>query len=143
LINGENGVVISLGVGSYYYEVNSTDTQNYTGAFDSQTYVVTQATPTPTLTITPSNSEIYGTETTASCSYSESEVIAQLFRDDVSVSSPDVQTLAVGSYVYVCNNTATQNYTVNEVSDTLTINPAPSTVNLYLNDSRADFQLGH
>ena len=49
---------------------------------------------------------------------------------DVNVSNPDVQTLIVGSYVYICNNTGVQNYTNASATRTLIVSvispPAPS-----------------
>jgi hypothetical protein len=80
-VTGENNVFVTLGAGSYDYVCNVTGTQNYTSASDNQTYVVNQAIPAPNLTITPSSSETYGTETTANCSYAEPEVTPQLYRN--------------------------------------------------------------
>jgi hypothetical protein len=86
-----------------------------------------------TITFSPSSTITYGTTSNVSCSANTAQVSPQLFRDGASVGNPDVQTLAVGSYLYVCNNTATQNYTSASTSNTLTINKATSAIDLKIN----------
>ncbi|MFC1742302.1 beta strand repeat-containing protein, partial [Nanoarchaeota archaeon] len=134
----ENNTFIALAAGDYGYVCNVSETANYSSGVNSTTYVVNKATTTLNLTAAPSWSETYGTQTTINCTADNSEVTPALYRNGTPVSIPDVQTLGAGDYGYVCNATATQNYTGDSESNTLTINQAGSTTNLYINGSESN-----
>ena len=77
--------------------------------------------PTLGLTFSPSTSVTNGTTTTVTGTSCPAGLTCTLYRDDVSVSNPDVQTLGVGSYSYVYNTSGNENYTAASVSGTLTV----------------------
>ncbi len=87
------------------YANNSLGTWNSTPLAN---VTISKVAPTLSLTASPSWSVIKGTQTIISCT--SPHVTTTLYRDEVLVSAPDIQTLSTGDYVYVCNNTATVNY---------------------------------
>jgi len=132
----QNGNVYSwstsnLVVNSYDYTWYANDTignENNTGTLS---YIVSQASSTLTLTSSPSWTETYGTQTTVNCSADNSEITPQLFRDGVQMSIPDINTLTATTYDYICNASATQNYSApTQQQNTLTINNITSTCTL-------------
>jgi len=124
--------------GTYDYRWYANDTSGNPNSTSVQTFTVDKAPTTLTLNITPSSSVTYGTATNVSCSASNSEVTPQIYRDGTLVSNPDVQTLAAGDYSYICNATASQNYTEANTSANLTINKAAPVINLTLNGADSD-----
>jgi len=133
-----------LAAGSYYWKSHANDTLSNENTTDSFIYTVAKATTSLTLTASPSWNETYGTQTTVNCSADNAEVNVTLFRDAQLVGSSvggtvlDVQTLAANTYTYICNNSATQNYTADSETNNLTIAKAAGDVNLYLNGSEAN-----
>jgi len=91
-----------------------------------------------TLIASPSFNETYGTTTNISCSADNTEVTPRLYRNGTEVSLPDIQMLRAADYAYVCNATASQNYTAGSDTNTLTINKASTTTTLYLDGSQAN-----
>jgi len=125
-----------LDVGTYKWGMYATQ-NNVTKTTGEFTYTVTKATPTPNLLLEPSNNVTYGTETVATCLYTEPGITPMLFRDYSSVSNPDLQILPVGEYIYTCNNTDNLNYESAETSGYLTVNQRQSSIILLIN-SEAD-----
>lgn len=99
-----------------YVWVNTTHFSLYGIYFSKQT-------PSLFLTANPEWTINQDTQTTVSCSADTTKVTVKLYRNNVEVSNPDIQTLSAGSYSYVCNNTETTNYTTTSVSNILTVNP--------------------
>jgi len=83
------------------------------------TSVINKLTPTLSLSIIPSWDVVKGTQTTVKCS--SDDVSVNLYRNGVSVSNPDTQTLSTGEYFYICNNTETSDYSSTYDSEILTI----------------------
>lgn len=108
-----------LNAGYYNYSIFRNDTINYSVIYEDEWFNVTAFLNSATLTLSPSNSETYGTETTATCSAQQGT--PKLYRDGSLVSSPDIHTFGVGTYDYVCNVSATGDYPAASDSDTLTI----------------------
>jgi len=94
-----------MGLAWRVYANNSLNTWNATPLTHT---TISKITPTLSLTVSPSWRVIKGTQTIVTCA--SNQVTPILYRDGVVVSSPDIQTLGTGDYVYVCNNTATVNY---------------------------------
>ncbi|MBW2980006.1 hypothetical protein KY360_01135, partial [Candidatus Woesearchaeota archaeon] len=117
----ENGIDVTLAAGTYNYVCNVSETANYLGDEDTASFTISKDTTTLTLTSAPSWSELDGTQTTVSCSADNTEVSVVLTRNATPVSNPDVQTLAIGDYLYACTAAATQNYTADSESNTLSI----------------------
>ncbi|MFC1742301.1 hypothetical protein ACFL3V_07235, partial [Nanoarchaeota archaeon] len=135
-ITSENNTLVSLPAGDYGYVCNASESQNYSYVENTTAYTINKATTTLNLTASPSWSETYGTQTVINCTADNSEVTPALFRNSTPVSIPDTQTLAANTYGYVCNASATQNYTGDSESNTLTIAKASTTTQLYLNGSQ-------
>jgi len=118
----------SLDAGSWNFTVTRNDTINYTNIYDEELFTINKLANPLTLTITPSATETYGTETTATCSADNGS--PNLFRNDSSVSNPDVQTLGAGTYNYTCNISESTNYLANSTSQLLTISKATTGLTL-------------
>ncbi len=111
-----------LAAGSYDWEwFAKTGGENHTA---SGTYTINQATPSLSLSASPSWNETWPIETNISGSGCPSQLTCNLYRNDGAVSNPDVQNLAAGSYVYVYNTSGNENYTTASETETLTINKA-------------------
>jgi hypothetical protein len=123
LRDGWNNVAVRYSAGTFTWTCNITSGTNYNSASVSKIQVISQATPAISLSILPAESVTYPTQTNASCVASSigNEVTPQMFRNSSSVSNPDIATLAVGNYIYFCNNTATQNYTTTQTQKTLVV----------------------
>jgi len=117
----ENGISTPLAVGTYFYVVNVTASQNYTSSESNSTVIVNQGTPSIALSASPGFTVSNGTETNVSGINCPSELICNLYRDGTPVSNPDVNSLANGIYTYVFNTTGNENYTSNSVTANLSI----------------------
>ncbi len=81
---------------------------NLWNATNLTTVTISKITPTISLTVDPAWNVLRGSRTSVHCT--SNQVSVDIYRDDVLVSNPDIQTLGTGAYVYVCNNTASTNY---------------------------------
>ncbi|MBR9675883.1 hypothetical protein GOV05_02635 [Candidatus Woesearchaeota archaeon] len=122
-----------LGAGTYNYTCNATQSQNYTA--DSKWDVLTVLQDNTTLTMIPSSSFSVKnqTPTNIGCSASNEEVNITLYRNNtlvvwgVNTTIYDPQILSVGTHNYICNNTASQNYTADSTSILVTVTPKNTT----------------
>jgi hypothetical protein len=143
-ISAENNTAITLGAGYYNYTVTNPGSANYTGS--SKTFFVTVNKATPTLSllidgVADNKTIIYGTQSNATASESnsgDSDLTYNLYRNDISISNPDVQTLGANSYVYTYNTSGGENYTSAALSRTLTVNKAATDVRLFLNGNEGN-----
>ncbi len=134
----ENNVFASLAAGNYSYVCNVTETGNWSTASNSSIYELDPVTTVLSLTASPSWTNTYPTETTVNCSANNAEVTPQLYVNGTFVGIPYTITHAAGTYDYVCNNTASQNYTSESASNTLTINKTSTSTQLYLDGMGAN-----
>jgi len=116
--------VADLAAGSYEYYWRANDSSGNINNTEGGTYIINGATTSGAITghgsyEYPYESTVTGTETNDG----DSDVNYTQYRDSVLVSNPETDTLAVGSYTYVYNNSAGVNYTANSLIDqqTLTI----------------------
>jgi hypothetical protein len=131
-----NVTITDLAVSTYDYRWYANDSAGNMNGTENGTYTVNKATPSLSLTILPSTSETYGTETTANGTGCPSQLTCNLYRNDTGeVTPPDVVTLGVGVYNYTYNTTENANYTNASVSDILTINPDTSSCSVLFNES--------
>lgn len=140
-------ILLGANVNGYNYSATFSATNYSATAITSNRFaIVNLGSQTISLVITPSTTVIYPTETTATCSRTagDSGSTLSLYRDGVEkasgTSSPqtEVITLGANSYGYICNLTATSNYSSATTSDTLIVNQQPSSITLYLNGSTSD-----
>ncbi|GAH50855.1 unnamed protein product, partial [marine sediment metagenome] len=131
-----NFTITDLAAGTYDYRWFANDTANNINNTENGTYTVNQATPSLSLTIIPSTSETYGTQTTANGTGCPNQLTCNLYRNDTGeITSPDVATLGVGAYNYTYNTTGNVNYTSASVSDILTINQNTGSCSVVFNDT--------
>jgi hypothetical protein len=101
------------------WRVFANNSHNTWNATTLTTSTIDKISPTLLLNVTPSWDVVRGTMTVISCT--SGQVSVNLYRDGVLVSNPDMQTLSTGAYVYVCNNTATTNYSTTSTSKILNV----------------------
>jgi parallel beta-helix repeat protein len=104
----------------------------------SDSYTVNKATPSLSLTLSPSSTVTYPTQTTATGSESNSgdaDLTYNLYRNNVLKSNPETITLGAGSYSYVYNTSGGTNYTSNSISSTLTVNKGGVNIDIYFTNS--------
>jgi sporulation protein YlmC with PRC-barrel domain len=131
-----SGETVTLGVGSYNYVLNSTGGLNYSVNESMDEFTVTVGQNSSyglNLTINPSASVAYGTETNATGFSCPSELSCVLYRDGLNVSNSDIVTLGAGSYNYTYNTTGNANYSSKSVSEILIVNKVSPNLTYYLN----------
>jgi len=102
------------------WRVYGNNSYNSWNASDLTNTTIAKLTPSITLTVIPDWSVLRGVQTSVSCA--SPEVTVTLYRNGVATSiTTDIQTLATGDYVYVCNNTPTANYSVSSVTKLLRV----------------------
>lgn len=134
---GELTNITMLAVGTHVINVTVNDTE---GNYNSTLWqiIVNQATPVGSLSVTPSLSVTYPTETTATGSETnnfDGDVTYTLYRQGVARTNPETDTLAFNNWNYTYNTTGGQNWTAVEGldSDILSIGQEVGLVNLTLN----------
>ncbi|MEM5866426.1 MAG: PQQ-binding-like beta-propeller repeat protein [Candidatus Aenigmatarchaeota archaeon] len=138
--------ITRLGANTYYYVYNTTGNENYTAGSITRILTITKKVPINLLEASPSWTNTYPTETTVTCSIISlnNEVVAQLYRNSSSFnplpSNSETITLGAGYHEYVCNSSATENYTASSNSSFMIINkgnPSPY-MNLYIDNQTSD-----
>lgn len=134
---------IALPAGNYGWKVYLSQ-GTYTYNLTNGNITINKAVPTLNMNNTLW-SITYGVITNVSCSSPQTQVTPHLYRNGVSVTNGDWQTLAAGSYIYLCNSTTTTNYSAAAVSNTLVVSAAttyamqmlqaPAIVNVLQNSS--------
>ncbi|MBW2974882.1 DNRLRE domain-containing protein, partial [Candidatus Woesearchaeota archaeon] len=137
----ENNIEATLAAGYYIYNCTSAASQNYTYADNFSAYTINKAALVLNLTAVPGWNITYGTQTTVNCSSNTGQVTPQLYRNNTDVAAPEIKVLAAGGHHYVCNASASQNYTSKTESSILNISKAGSGINLSLNGYDTDITL--
>jgi hypothetical protein len=127
----------SLTAGIWNFSVSRTDTSNYSNIYDENNFIIQQATSTCSLTFNPSSPITYGNQVNASCSCTNQEASAKLYRNSTDVTSENNQlvTLGAGNYDYVCNVTSSQNYTSASNNSNYIINPDSGNCDVLFNET--------
>lgn len=115
---------VTLPAGSFYWKIYGNYSNYIFNLTTNNSFTVNKRTPTLTLTAFLWSITV-GTQSNVSCTADTREVTPHLYRNGIAVSNPDVSTLDVGSYTYVCSSTATQNYSASSISNTLVVSPQP------------------
>ena len=130
-----NGSLVAIpyttthGAGLYSYVCNATQTVGYYGATKTKNLTVSKITSTCSLKFNPRSPQVSGTSVNASCTCTNPEAGVALWRNssDVTLAENNLLTvLPVGLNAYVCNVTATENYTSGTMSKSYTITPTPT-----------------
>jgi hypothetical protein len=138
-ISSEIAESILLGVGTYNYVCNITETQNYTSSSDSDSFTVNKAAGNISLLLngTASNqTDIYGVQTNASASTLYGTLTLYRNSIDVTPANNDYITLGVGNWNWTATSSGNQNYSSATITRWSHITQASSSVNLYLNHSQ-------
>jgi parallel beta-helix repeat protein len=132
---------LTLPAGTFYWKSYANASDGAWNVSDTWYFTINKATPSLTLTASPSWTNTYPTETTVSGSETNSgdaDLTYNLYRNNVLVNNPETTTLGAGSYTYVYNTSGGQNYTSGSVSNTLIINKAPTSIRLFLNGTEGN-----
>jgi pimeloyl-ACP methyl ester carboxylesterase len=141
-VDAENGVYASLAAGSYNYTAINYGDENYTGSSESWLLTINKNTTSCSLAVDPVSGQTWPVSVNASCSCTNPEAAAKLWRNNADVTATEnsiFTLLPAGNWSYMCNATATQNYTYAENASSHTINKAASSINLLLSDNDANF----
>ena len=127
--SGEINNISSLQAGNYTIQVTINDTSNNLNS-TNYTLTVLQGIPGIALAITPSNSETYPTETTATGSGCPTELTCNLFLNNQSVSNGHQEFFGADapSPYYEYNTTGNINWTTASATDTITISQGAGVV---------------
>jgi hypothetical protein len=126
----------TLAAGIYNYTAINPGNQNYTSSSAAWWLTINQATSSCSLTFDKASPQAYGTALTATCSCTNPEANAKLYRNSTDVTSSEngtATTLPAGTHNYVCNVTSSQNYTSAANSSGFTVSKAASSITLLLN----------
>ncbi len=135
-----------VAAGAYSYRWWANDTNGNLNSSGLRYYTVSKKIPEGSLTNSGGWSVTYPTALTIGLSESnagDGDVTYSVLRDGVSLGVGETSTLAAGSYVYVLNTTAGQNYTANASmhTQTLTVAQAAGNVTLHVNQSSANITI--
>ena len=130
----------NLSAGFYFWRMYANDTLNAWNVTNQFDYTVTQATPTGTLTINETWTEVYPTSVTIGLSESNGgggDVTYTVWRDNLDKSTGESVLLGFGTYTYKLNTTGGINYTLNANMDsqTLIISKNSGSCSVYFNES--------
>jgi hypothetical protein len=113
-VNGTWSYNSTLGAGTYYWKSYANDTTNNWNSTNTWVFTIAKADNPVTLLLngTAANLTVaYGQATNASA-YSTAGTV-NLYRNGTSISSPDIQVLGNGTYIYFANATGNANYSDN------------------------------
>ncbi len=139
VISGFYDEQLDLAVSQYNYTFNTSGNVNYTAGTKSFILTVGNATSNVTLTVTPAPTT-YPTQSTATCTGDSREVSSNLYRNDTLANTENntALILPVGQWKYICNITATQNFTSTTFTRIQNITKGDLTISLFLNDTQAN-----
>ncbi len=118
-----------LSAALYSYKWYANDSLGNVNSTPYYNYTVQKATPGLTLSLNPSNTVSYGSQTNVSCTADSLQYTINLYRNGTLVATgtgyvEEVATLAAGTYNYSCNATESENYTSASTSSLLIVNKA-------------------
>ncbi len=136
-ISSENNTQITLAAGYYNYTVINPGNQNYSSSSKTFFATILKNTTICSLTFNPSSPQTYPASVNASCLCTNPEANPTLWRNIsgtmtnvTSTENNQLIDLAAGSYGYICNVSATQNYTKASNSSVYIINKYPTSCSL-------------
>ncbi len=132
-----------LAAGTYVWKSYANDTVGFLVESDRWTYTVEKASSSCSLNINPSSPQKVSSKINASCSSTDPQTTARLYRNgnDVTASENNKEVnLPAGLHNYTCNSSS-QNYTYSENTSTMQIDKFSSSVNLLLNGTDGDISI--
>jgi hypothetical protein len=141
LMDSENSTPVTLAAGTYNFTCNSSQTQNYTAAYNQTTHEISHASMPLYLFLNGSQSSqsySFG-ETTNATGYKQySEGSLSLYRNSSPTSNPEVTELPAGYWNYSLVFVQTENYSANSTTLFATVTSGSSVTTVYLNGSSED-----
>jgi hypothetical protein len=117
---------INLAASSHSWKILGNYSNHIFNLTALNSFTIQKASPSLSLTASPGWIVYKGNSTTVSCS--SPYVSVSLYRNNSAVDNPDVQTLGVVDYLYICNSTETANYSAQSISKILSVVEAPTYV---------------
>ncbi|MCX6767390.1 MAG: Ig-like domain-containing protein [Candidatus Micrarchaeota archaeon] len=130
-----------LAAGTYSWRSLARDAVGNWNATPAWPYVVNQVTSSCSLSFNPPSPAVYGTAVNASCSCTNPEATAALYRNGADVTAAENKqftVLGAGIHSYECNSTASQNYTSASATASFTVTQMATSMRLYFNGSEAN-----
>jgi len=114
---------INLPAGSHSWKILGNYSNHIFNLTGLNSFTIQKASPSLSLTASPGWTVYKGNRTSVTCYSPHADV--SLYRNGTLVNNPDVQTLGVGNYLYVCESTETTNYTSKTTSNILSVVEIP------------------
>jgi hypothetical protein len=133
-----------LGGGTWTFNYSTDGNENYTAISITKDIVVE---PIPNMgsifMFTPLNYGDLNYVEGIGMGLDDGDVVYTLYRDGVEVSNPDTTDLGAGTYTYLFNSTAGQNFTASANIDeqVLTVDPIATNLNLFINGTEGNVDL--
>ncbi|MBU5557690.1 MAG: hypothetical protein KQA33_01285, partial [Candidatus Aenigmarchaeota archaeon] len=123
-------------VTGWEYKWSAKDNENNWNSTPTWNYVINKAPSTVSLTLSPPSPIVYGTPTTATCTDTNPEADAKLWRDGIDVTTTENGTAVVlpaGTREYACIVAETQNYTSASQMSSYDVGTRPNPVHIWIN----------
>jgi|GEM_PF-5734818 len=138
--------VSDISAGNHNYYWTAMDNANNVKTTETSVYTVARATPATSIAFTPSATETFNTQTTATCTITKGDAgnTLKLFRDNSQVdiapgSASETAKLDAGVHNYYCEYVESMNYSAFQSAvSTLTISKADPTLTLNFNGAQGD-----
>ncbi|MBW3018128.1 hypothetical protein KY325_03145, partial [Candidatus Woesearchaeota archaeon] len=137
-----NYTVSGFDDGTYYWNVTCIDELNYTNTSETRNFTIQKNSSSCSLAFEPESPQIYGVAVNASCSCTNPEDSATLWRNGVNVTAAEnnIYTVIPGAnHSYVCNVSETLNYYSSSNSSNYIIYNASSLLGVGFNVSDCTF----
>jgi|GEM_PF-1072920 len=129
-----------LAAGSYEYSCNTTENENYSSAETYETMNIAKALAAITLNV--SAPLVYGDAINYSCSINNNQSVKLFYIDNV-LTAEGSSVLSAGTHNFVCNASASQNYTSASANSAAGIAKANHTIHLALNGIEDDLNVAY
>ena len=124
---------LTASAGNYTLVCNISATENFTSASNEQAFEIAKASPSLSLSASPSWTVTYPTETTITGSETNEgdvDLTYNLYMNGALVTNPYTETLGAGTYEFIYNTSGGENYTAGSVSNTLIVNKGTTVLSL-------------
>ncbi len=127
----------NLGTGFYLINITINDTSNNLNSTIYSVNITQNNTYVISISLSPASSVIYPTQTTTAGNSCPQELSCTLFRNNISITNPEIKTLGAETYHYLYNTTGNTNYSSKTISSLLIINQnTSSNISLFLNNTQ-------
>lgn len=141
ITNGVYNYSTILPAGTFNWKSYANDSLNNWSSSDSWQFTINKASSTCLLSFDPASGQAYPTAVNASCSCTNPEGTAKLYRGGADVTATEnnqLVNLSAGTCSYVCNVSATENYTAANDTADYEITKAATTLTLDADDWSVD-----